>query len=501
MELGFSTFSMLLTFLFFVFMFLKKRSKTFGRTFHLPPGPWKLPLIGSLHHLVGSLPHHRLRDLAKQYGPFMHLQLGEISAVVVSSPEFAKEVMRTHDVNFASRPRILAPDIMSYGSTDIAFAPYGDYWRQLRKICTLELLSTKRVLSFRFIREEEVSTLVDWIASKAGSPVNLTEKVHSLTYGITSRAAFGNKWKDQDLFISIIKEASVAAGGFNIADLFPSIKFLESVSGIRPKLEKMHKQTDRIIENIINEHKKGQATLKIGEEDEDLVDVLLKVQEHGDLEFPLTTENIKAVILDIFSAGSETSATTVDWAMCEMMKNTKILEKAQAEVREVFRRKGKKIDEASIEEMKFLKLVIKETLRLHPPAPLLIPRECREACVINGFDVPIKTRLMVNAWAIGRDPKYWTEPESFIPERFLDCSIDYKGKNFEFIPFGSGRRVCPGISFGLANVELPLAMLLYHFDWKLPKGMKNDDFDMTECFGMTVRRKDDLCLIPIPYHP
>ena len=176
------------------------------------------------------------------------------------------------------------------------------------------------------------------------------------------------------------------------------------------------------------------------------------------------------------------------------------MKKAQVEVREVFDRRGK-VDETDINKMKYLKSIVKETLRFHAPVPLLIPRECGERCKLNGYDIPIKTKLIVNAWAIGRDPKYWTEAEKFYPERFLDSSIDYKGTNFEYIPFGAGKRICPGITFGMANVELPLALYLYHFDWKLPNGMKNEDLDMTEVFGITVRRKDDLQLIPIAYHP
>ncbi|KAK3205219.1 hypothetical protein Dsin_019265 [Dipteronia sinensis] len=503
-ELMIPSFSIFVTFLVFLFMVLKivkKTSKTSHTTLNLPPGPWKLPLIGNLHQLVvaGSLPHRGLRDLANKYGPLMHLQLGQLSTVVVSSPKFAKQVMKTHDVTFASRPSSLATNIMFYDATDIGFSPYGEYWRQLRKICILELLSMKRVQSFRSIREEEVSNLIHWLGSKAGSPVNLSEKIHSLAYSVTSRAAFGKKCKDQDLFLSILKEGIRLATDFNISDLFPSIKLLERITGIKSQLERVHQESDRILENIINDHKKEKTTSET-DKIEDLVDVLLKVQEHGigNLDFPLTTNNVKAVILDIFTAGSETCATTIDWAMSELMKNPNLMKKAQEEVREVITRIGS-VDETAIHEMRYLKLIIKETLRLHPSIAMLLPRECGEKCVIDGFDIPIKTKVIVNAWAIGRDPEYWTEPESFIPERFLDCDTDYKGSNFEYIPFGAGKRICPGISFGIASVELPLAMLLYHFDWKLPNG----DLDMTEGFGVSVRRRDDLCLIPIPYinHP
>ncbi|XP_038686587.1 cytochrome P450 71D10-like [Tripterygium wilfordii] len=203
---------------------------------------------------------------------------------------------------------------------------------------------------------------------------------------------------------------------------------------------------------------------------------------------------------DIFIAGSETSSTTMEWTMLELLKNPKVMEKARAEVRQVFGSKGY-VDEVGLEELKFLKLVIKETLRLHPPVPLLLPRECREKCNINGDEILAKSKVIINAWAIGRDPNYWTEAERFYLERFLNSSIDYKGVNFEFIPFGAGRRICPGMSFGIANVELPLANLLFYFDWKLPDNVKHEELDMTENFGAAVGRKRDLYIIPIPYHP
>jgi cytochrome P450 len=223
---------------------------------------------------------------------------------------------------------------------------------------------------------------------------------------------------------------------------------------------------------------------------------MLNFESNSDLYSVTQTSLIHFTFQDIFAAGSETSATTLNWAMSEMIKNPRVMKKAQAEVREVFNRKGR-VDETGIDEMKYLKLVVKETLRLHPPAPLLLPRECREKCEINGYEIPVKTKVIVNAWAIGRDPRYWNEAESFDPERFLDSSIGYKGANFEFIPFGAGRRICPGMAFGLVSVEVPLALLLYHFDWKLPNGMKHQDLDMTEFSGVTVRTKYDLQLIPI----
>ncbi|XWS11334.1 hypothetical protein CRYUN_Cryun38cG0074900 [Craigia yunnanensis] len=484
-----SSFPMMFSFVIFLFMLLKlgKRFKTNNLIPNLPPGPWKLPVIGNMHLLAGSLPHHSLRDLAKKFGPLMHLQLGEISNIVVSCPQTAAEVMKTHDIIFAIRPDMLFANIVLYNTTDIAFSPYGDYWRQLRKICVLEMLSSKRVQSFSPIREEEVSKMVTSISAKAGSPINLSKMLCSLTYEIVLRTAFGGKCKEKEEFTLLFRELVQLASGFNVVDLFPSVKLLQLLSGLRPKLERLYQKVDKILENVISEHKASKEKPKSSEgESYDLLDVLLTLQENGDLQFPLTTDNIKAVILDVFVARSDTSFTTLEWAMSEMLKNPRVMQKAGAEVRQVFNRK-RNVDVEGLHELEYLKLVIKETLRLHPPLPLILPRECSQRCKINGYDIPVKSRVIINAWAIGRNSNYWSEAERFYPERFFNSSIDYKGANFEFIPFGAGRRMCPGMLYGIANVELPLAQLLYHFDWKLQDGRKLEDLDMDEAFGVVDR--------------
>ncbi|XP_059653708.1 desmethyl-deoxy-podophyllotoxin synthase-like [Cornus florida] len=495
MEFPIISFPILFTFLMFVLMVFK--TKMMSSSPKLPPGPWKLPVIGNIHQFVGSLPHHRLRDLAMNYGPLMQLRLGELPIVVISSAEFAKEVMKTHDIVFATRPFIFAMNIIS--GDDVAFAPYGDQWRQLRKVFILELLSAKRVQSFRPIREEEAANLIKSISSTAGSLINLTEKVFSMTYSVVAKVAVGKKFHGQQEFLSLLRETMVVAGGFDVADLFPSLKILPSISGLRPRVEKIHRKIDEIFTNIIDEHKARDGEV---DHEQDLIDVLLKVQEKGNLEIPLTITMLKSVIMDVFTGGIDSSSSTVIWAMSELLKNPKVMGKAQAEVRQVLSKKGGDIiNEDDIHELSYLKLVIKETLRLHTPGPLLIPRESRERCEINGYEIPAKTKVIVNVWAICRDPESWSDPESFHPERFLDTSVDYKGTHFQFTPFGAGRRICPGISFGIANVELPLANLLYHFDWKLPEGEKPEDLDMTEIFGAIVGKKRDLCVIPIAYHP
>ncbi|CAL5402677.1 unnamed protein product [Camellia sinensis] len=331
--------------------------------------------------------------------------------------------------------------------------------------------------------------------------INLSKRIYSHTYGVTARAAFGKKNRDQEELMEAMDEVVALYGGFSVADMYPSVKLLQVMSGMRRKLEKLHKRVDQILENIVNEHREKKTQRESGRgEAEDLVDVLLRVQKDGELEFPLTDDNIKAVILDIFTAGSETSSGIVEWAMSEMLKNPELMKRAQAEVRHVFDRK-RNIDETCLHELKYLNSIIKETMRLHPILPLLLPRESNEQCMINGYKIPVKTKVIVNAWAIGRDPKHWNEAEIFDPERFLNNAIDFKGVCFKYIPFGAGRRICLGIAFAIPNIELPLAQLLYHFNWKLLSGMKQEELDMTETFGLASRRKNDLQVIPIPYHP
>ncbi|KAF8679385.1 hypothetical protein HU200_045727 [Digitaria exilis] len=479
-------------------LYYLRRSAHSGATLRLPPSPWALPIIGHIHHLGGALPHRAMRDLATRLGPLMLLRLGEVPALIASSSDAAREIMRANDIAFATRP--LSPTgklLLGEDSRGVVFAPYGDGWRQLRRICTTELLSARRVKSFRAVREEEVRRLLVSVSAAAApeaspSPVNLSQMVSAYVADASVRAIIGSKFRDRETFLRLLEER-LRLPTQTLPDIFPSSRLAMMLSST-PRLFKKHREEMlAFIGTIIQEHQESRAASV--DDEEDLLDVLLRIQREDQLDPPLTTDNIKAVIIDIFGGSSETSATTLQWIMAELMRNPGVMRKAQDEVRHVLAG-HEVVTEDDLGELRYLSLVIKEALRLHPPAPLLIPRECRSTCRVLGFDVPAGTIVLVNAWAIGRDPTHWDAPEQFMPERFEKSDVDFKGTDFEFIPFGAGRRMCPGIGFGLANMELALASLLYHFDWELPDGMEPGEMDMTEGFGITTRRSSDLLLVP-----
>ncbi|WVZ79253.1 hypothetical protein U9M48_026855 [Paspalum notatum var. saurae] len=488
-------------------VFLRRRRSREAPPPHLPPGPWRLPVIGSLHHLVTTkLPMHRaMADLARRYAaPVMYLQLGEVPAVVVSSRDAAHEVLRTHDAVFATRPMTLTIRATAHEGLGIAFAPYGDRWRHLRKICNVELFSAERVRSLRAVREDEAARLVSAIAAAAAaaasSPgeqvVNVTVRITAFVADTALRVIVGERFKRRDEFLKLLDVGlNKIKPGMSVGDMFPSSRLVRDISGAVRKARAFHRGIMELVDCAIEQHRERKEVAIAGDDGdgdkEDLMDVLLKMHKEGGLDIG----TVKAVILDLFGAGSETTATTLLWAMSELMRNPTVMEEAQAEVRHALQGK-ERVTEDDLANLKFLKLVIMETLRLHAATPLLMPRECMEPCKILGYDVPQGALVLVNAWSIGRDPKYWDEPEEFRPDRFKAARTDFKGTDFRYIPFGAGRRICPAIAFAEANMELALAALLYHFDWQLPSGMAPSELDMVEYMGITARRKRDLCLNP-----
>ncbi|KAK9036405.1 hypothetical protein V6N11_078408 [Hibiscus sabdariffa] len=456
----------LLVLIFSIFIWLKLAKRN---NLKLPPSPPKLPIIGNIHQF-GKLPHRSLRDLSRNYGPLLLLRLGHNPTLLVSSADMVKEIVKNHDVAFSDRPQTTATDILHYGSKDFGFAPYGEYWKQVRKISVLELFSRRRVQSFQLVRDEEVGVIIDKIrgACRKGEPVNLSDMFLFVSSNIISRCVISRKIEEDDGTCSKM--------------------------GLLAKRE-----LDAYLDQIIEEHEasksnnNGQVTKK-----KDFISSIFQLQQDGMLDMDLTQDNTKANLLDMFLAGIDTTASTEEWLISELLKHPEAMKKLQQEVRGVVGKKSK-VEMEDISRMNYLKCVVKETLRLHPVAPLLVPRQTSASVELGGYDIPSNTTVLINAWAIQRDPKWWENPEEFMPERFENSNVDFKGEDFQFIPFGAGRRSCPGLQFGVASIEYLIANLVYWFDWKLADGEIAENLDMSEEYGLAITRKTPLHVLPVLY--
>ncbi|GMN56898.1 hypothetical protein TIFTF001_026011 [Ficus carica] len=391
-----------------------------------------------------------------------------------------------------------------YQARDISTAPYGEYWRQMRSVCVLQLLSAKRVHSFRNVREEETALLLEIIGDQSSSsfPVNLSGMFGTLANDIICRVVLGRKYGGEGEvggFKELLGEFMRLLGSFSVGDFIPWLWWVNRINGLDSRVERVAEAFDEFLDGVVDQHLEDSRKFIKGEEGKDVVDVLLGIQEDSEKDgFSMDRDSIKAVILDMFVGGTDTTYTVLEWAMAELLRHPRILKKLQDEVTEVS--KGKPdISESDLDKMPYLKAVIKETLRLYSPIPLLAPRESSQDAKIKGFDIPAETMVIVNAWAIGRDRELWDEPEEFRPERFLNSAVDFKGNDgFQLIPFGGGRRSCPGVLFAMTTNELVLANLVHRFDWALPHGTKVEDLDMTECIGLIIHRKVPLLAIPTP---
>ncbi|XP_068669334.1 cytochrome P450 71A1-like [Aristolochia californica] len=492
-----SVFFLFLLLLLPAFLLFKRNSR--GKSLcRLPPGPFRLPIIGNLHQLR-EVTHRSLWSLSQQYGSLMFLKLGRRSVVVASSAAMAREVMKSHDLQFCSRPSFVSQTKLSYNNRDVAFAPYGPQWREMRKIAILELFSVKRVQSFSSIRYEEIAEMIHKIARSGSSPqkaVDLSELLLTFSNNIVLKAAFGKSYQGGDeqqrtKLHDAVNEERILLTAFFFTDYLPQLAWVDVLTGLNGRLQKNFAELDSFYEKVMEEHLDPKRPTP---EQEDLVDVLLRLQREQNL----GRDYIKGTLMNVLIGGTDSSSSTVDWAMTELLRNPTAIKKAQREVRTVVQGK-QQVEETDLHKLEFLNAVIKETLRLHAPAPLLLHRETMDYCKIAGYDISPETIVIVNAFAIGQDPESWQNPEEFMPERFENSSVDYKGQDFELVPFGAGRRVCPGLYFGIMNAKLALANLLFCFDWELPEVTRREEIDMNESYGLVVQRRTPLRLVPIKY--
>lgn len=461
-----------------------------------PPGPKGLPIIGSLLEL-GSRPNQSLAALAKIHGPIMTLKLGSITAIVASSPEAAKEILQKQEQIFSDRS---VPDVITAQpnpQATLAWVPGDQRWRNRRRICSTQMFTTQRLDSLQHLRHQKVEELVLHFKkhSARGAAVDVGRAAFATTLNLMSNTIFSIDMVDPEFetaqeFKDLVWRIMEDAGKPNLSDYFPLIKWfdLQGVKRhIRPSYIRLHQIFDEVIVKRLEARKLGESRK------DDFLDVLLdQCEEEGS---GFNRETIKPLILDLFIAGSDTSAITTEWAMAELLRKPEAMEKVREEI---IQKIGfeRSVKESDIDQLPYLQAVVKETMRLHPAAPLLLPYKANKDTQIFGFTVPGNSQVLVNAWAIARDPNHWKDPISFMPERFLGYDFGYKGRDFEYIPFGAGRRICPGMPLAIRMVNLMLASIIQALKWKLPEGTTQEKLDMEEEFGVTLRKAVPLCAVP-----
>ncbi|XP_009795251.1 strychnine-10-hydroxylase [Nicotiana tabacum] len=511
MDLFFIAITLASSFLVSFFLFKQFFSaKTQNRKVPKAAGAW--PIIGHLHLLNGSqMPHKIFGHMAEKYGPIFRIKLGVNQVVVVSDAKIAKECFTTNDMAFANRPKSIASEIIGYNYAMFGLGPYGPYWREIRKIATIEFLSTRQVEISSHIRELEVKSAIKeiyeyWLKSKSSSlnvavKIEMKEWFGNLIMNTMVKMLFGVRYtgkeeEERGRAHKAIRRFFELMGVSAVADFLPYLRWLD-IGGHEKAMKETANEMDSLVEEWLAEHRRQRELrgIKYGDE-EDLMDVMLSICEDRDLPGFDADTIIKATCLALQSAGTDTTIVTLTWTLSLILNNYQILKKAQDEL-DAHVGKHRWVQESDIKNLVYLQAIVKEALRLYPAAPLLLPHECIEDCDISGYDIPKGTRLLVNIWKIHYDPDLWPNPEEFKPERFLTThkDVDVRGNHFELIPFGSGRRMCPGISMGLQVVQYVLAVLLQGFEIKRPS---DEPIDMSESFGLTILKASPLEILLAP---
>ncbi|GLT64379.1 hypothetical protein SLA2020_368780 [Shorea laevis] len=507
MDITSTLFILLSIFLSSVALILPLRQRRCRQNGSSPPGPSGWPIFGNIFDL-GAIPHQILYELKPKYGPVLWLKLGSVNTLVIQSAEAAAELFKNHDQVFCDRRSPASFTAHNYNQGAISLSKYGrPYWRMLRRFYSTELMVNRRINDLAPVRRKCIDNMIrfmeeDAAAARARGETGELDLSHFLF--LMGFNLVGNFLLSQDLLSSQSEDGKeffdamgkVAEWGTtpNVADFFPALKWLDP-QGIKRKMEKDMGRAIKIISGFV-ERRIEEKKLGKEKQTKHILDVLLEHQSNGrDRDDELTEQKVIIFILEMFFAGSDTSSATIEWAMAELLRKPDSMGKAKEELDRVIG-PDRKVEESDVEELHYLQAVIKETLRLHPPVPLLVPGNAMEDTYFMGYFIPKDTQLWVNVWAIGRDPDAWEDPLMFKPERFLDSKIDYKGQNFELIPFGSGRRICAGVALAHRLLNVALASLLHCFDWELPNNTTSEELDMSERMGITIRKLVPLKAIP-----
>ncbi|XP_047309332.1 flavonoid 3',5'-hydroxylase 1-like [Impatiens glandulifera] len=465
----------------------------------LPPGPVGFPLLGALPYL-GSMPHVSLAQMAKKYGPVMYMKVGMYDMVVASSPESARAFLKTLDMNFSNRPVDSGPTYLAYNAQDMVFASYGPKWRLLRKLSNLHMLGQKALDEWGRVRIVEIGHMLRTMneSSKRCEPVVVPDilsyaMANMIGQVMLSKRVFETKGSESNMFKDMVVELMTIAGYFNIGDFIPILEPMD-LQGIKKQMIRLQKKFDDLLSRLVEEHK---ASAHERKKSLDLLDVLqIHEEKFGDERLSVT--NTKAVLLDLLSAGTDTSSSAIEWALAELLSNPKLMAKAHKEMDRVIG-KERRLEETDLPKLPYLQAICKEAFRKHPSTPLNLPRISTQACEVNGYYIPKNTRLSVNIWAIGRDPSVWENPMEFKPERFLEgkmAKVDPRGNDFELIPFGAGRRICAGVRMGIVMVEYLLGTMIHSFDWNLPDDVV--ELNMDEIFGLALQKAIPLSALVTP---
>ncbi|KAL5702507.1 hypothetical protein ACHQM5_027719 [Ranunculus cassubicifolius] len=476
----------------------------------VPPGPKSWPILGNLHQL-SSLPHISLHFLAKKYGEIMQVKYGSCTVVIATSPKMAEAFLKTYDHMFASRPPLACGKYTGYNFQDMTWAPYGPHWRTARKVYMTELFTPKRLDSFEYIRVEERHKYFSRLYAERGNPVVLKNHIRRYTLSSISRVVLGDKYfsdhkTDTSLvsiseFHELIDEWMVLNGVLNIGDWVPWLRMFD-LQGYVKRMKVLSAKFDAFHDYVIADHKAKKELAGEKFVPNDMVDVLLQcTEEDADPEVKLTLEAVKALLHDLMPGGTDTSGVTMEWAIHELLRHPRVVNKLREELDRVVGRE-RWVQENDYPEMPYLEAIIKETLRLHPLSPLLAPHLALQDCNIEGYDISKGTVVLINTWSIGRLDDCWEDPYEFKPERFLQGKdIPMTGQDFTLLPFGSGRRRCPGYKLGLKLVRTTVGNVFHGFDWKFPEGVKPDDICMVERYGLTTCPEIPATVIPEPRLP
>nr|XP_018625853.1 geraniol 8-hydroxylase-like [Nicotiana tomentosiformis] len=482
-----------LSFLYILAKILRKASKK------LPPGPKPWPIIGNLH-LLGQKPHISLANLAKIYGPIMSLKLGQITTIVISSSTMAKQVLKNQDQLFSTRFIPNALKAHNHYKFSVAWLPVCPQWRTLRRILNTNLLSANRLDSNQHLRSQKLKELLAYCVkcSQEDEVVDIGQVAFKTNLNLLSNTLFSkdlaDPFSDSKVELKdVIWGIMVEIGKPNLVDFFPILEKIDP-QGIRRRATFYFGKLIKLyFDGLINERlweKSRFSSVKT-----DVLEDFLNITEENPHE--INHNHIKSMFLDLFGAGTDTTTSTLEWAMAEIIRQPEIMKKAQAELAEVIG-KGKIVEEADVSQLPYLQCVIKETLRMHPPVPFLVPRKVEQDVELCDYIIPKGSQVLINAWAIGRDSTFWEDPLVFKPERFWSSNMDMRGQDFELIPFGAGRRICPGLPLALRMVPVMFGSLLNSFNWKLEAGIAPTDLDMEGKFGITLAKAHPLRAIPSP---